>query len=108
MIKSLKRPLPLLVAALCASGTAQAIDFDAGGWDGSFNTTVSFGQSWRDEARDPRLIGTADGGTGRSVNIDDGDLNYRTGARLERLQGRVRILTRSRELRALCPRFAPL
>jgi hypothetical protein len=79
MIKSLKRPLPMLVAALCASGTAQAIDFAAGGWNGSFNTTMSFGQTWREEARDPRLIGTADGGTGRSVNIDDGELNYRKG-----------------------------
>jgi uncharacterized protein DUF1302 len=79
MIMSLKRPLPMLVAALCASGTAQAVDFAAGGWNGSFDTTISFGQTWRQEARDPRLIGTADGGSGRSPNIDDGDLNYRKG-----------------------------
>ncbi len=31
------------------------------------------------KTRDPRLIGTADGGTGRSPNIDDGDLNYKNG-----------------------------
>ena len=72
------RPLAL-VAALCAPGAAQAIDFAAGGWNGSLNTTVTFGQTWRGEARDPRLIGTANGGTGRSPNIDDGDLNYRKG-----------------------------
>ena len=40
---------------------------------------VSFGQSWREQGRDPRLIGTADGGSGRSPNIDDGDLNYKKG-----------------------------
>ncbi len=68
-----------LLAALCAPGAAGAVDFTAGGWNGSLNTTVSFGQLWRDEDRDPRLIGTANGGTGRSPNIDDGDLNYRQG-----------------------------
>ena len=82
------RPLPqplrtgvraALVAAIAMPGTAQAIDFAAGGWNGSFDTTITFGQTWRAEARDPRLIGTADGGTGRSPNIDDGDLNYRKG-----------------------------
>ncbi len=80
----LRHPLRLgvratLVAALCTPGTAAAIDFTAGEWNGSFNTTVSFGQLWRDEDRDPRMIGTADGGSGRSPNIDDGDINYRQG-----------------------------
>jgi hypothetical protein len=65
-----------LIAALCAPGAAQAIDFSAGGWNGSLNTTITYGQLWRDEKRDPRLIATADGGTGRSPNIDDGNLNW--------------------------------
>ncbi len=50
-----------------------------GGWNGSLNTTLSVGQLYRDEKRDPRLIGTANGGTGRSPNIDDGNLNYDEG-----------------------------
>jgi hypothetical protein len=79
MTKTFIRPLPALVAAILAPGAAQAIDFAAGGWNGSFDTTISFGQTWREEARDPRLIGTADGGTGRSPNIDDGNLNYTKG-----------------------------
>src|SRR5688572_3290519 len=79
MTKTLFRPLPALVAAILAPTSAQAVDFAAGGWNGSFDTTVSFGQIWRDEERDPRLIGTANGGSGRSPNIDDGDLNYRKG-----------------------------
>jgi hypothetical protein len=79
MTKTLLRPVPALVAAILAPGAAHAVDFAAGGWNGSFDTTVSFGQSWRVESRDPRLIGTADGGSGRSPNIDDGDLNYKKG-----------------------------
>ncbi|MGH8203165.1 MAG: DUF1302 domain-containing protein, partial [Steroidobacteraceae bacterium] len=79
MTKTLFRPLPALVAAILAPHAADAIDFAGGGWNGSFDTTVSFGQTWRSEARDPRLIGTADGGSGRSPNVDDGDLNYTKG-----------------------------
>jgi hypothetical protein len=79
MTKTLLRPLPALVAAILAPNAAQAIDFAAGGWNGSIDTTVSFGQTWREESRDPRLIATANGGTGRSPNIDDGNLNYRKG-----------------------------
>ncbi|MGE0030452.1 MAG: DUF1302 domain-containing protein [Steroidobacteraceae bacterium] len=88
MNKMIQRPMPLplrfavratLIAALGAPATAGAVDFTAGDWTGSLNTTVSFGQLWRDEDRDPRLIGTADGGTGRSPNIDDGNINYRQG-----------------------------
>ena len=85
MNKMIQRPLPLslrfavratLVAAICVPGAAGAIDFEAGGWTGSLNTTLSYGQLWRDEKRDPRLIATANGGTGRSANIDDGNLNW--------------------------------
>lgn len=68
-----------LIAAACVPGAARAIDFSGESWTGSLNTTVSWGQLYRDEERDPRLIGTANGGTGRSPNIDDGDLNYRDG-----------------------------
>jgi len=79
MTKTFLRPVTALVAAILAPGLAHAVDFAAGGWNGSFDTTLSFGQSWREQGRDPRLIGTADGGTGRSPNIDDGDLNYKKG-----------------------------
>lgn len=77
--------LPLVVAA-CIAGTlgapaAKAFDFqsDSGEFSGSWDTTVSYGQAWRIESRDCRLIGTANGGCGRSPNIDDGNLNYGTG-----------------------------
>ncbi len=79
MTKTPLRTLPAVIAAILAPAAAQAVDFAAGGWNGSFDTTVSFGQTWREQSRDPRLIGTANGGSGRSPNIDDGNLNYRKG-----------------------------
>lgn len=69
----------LLTTGTLGAGTASAFDFDWGDWDGSWNTTLSYGQLWRVENRDARLIGTADGGIARSVNYDDGNLNYDKG-----------------------------
>ncbi len=70
-------------AAGAAFGVAQApaVEFQnaAGSLTGSWDTTLSYGQAWRIESRDCRLVATADGGCGRSPNIDDGDLNYGTG-----------------------------
>ena len=54
MTKTFLRPVTALVAAILAPGVAQAVDFAAGGWNGSFDTTLSFGQSWREQGRDPR------------------------------------------------------
>jgi hypothetical protein len=64
-----------------AAGSGYAFDFQNadGTFTGSWDTTISYGQAWRVESRDCRLIGTANGGCGRSPNIDDGNLNYGTG-----------------------------
>jgi hypothetical protein len=62
-----------------AARHAHAGDFTQGSVSGSWDTTISYGQAWRLEDRDCHLIGTADGGCGRSPNIDDGDLNYSKG-----------------------------
>ena len=69
----------LLAAGVLGAGPASAFDFDMGDWDASWDTTLSYGQLWRVEDRDLRLIGVANGGTGRSPNGDDGNLNYDTG-----------------------------
>jgi hypothetical protein len=53
-----------------------AIEIRAGDLNGSWDTTIAYGQSWRVANPDCRQIATADGGCGRSPNIDDGDLNY--------------------------------
>jgi hypothetical protein len=70
----------LALGALLA-GTAHAIDFqnDEGTFTGSWDTTLTYGQAWRIERRDCDLIAVANGGCGRSPNIDDGNLNYGTG-----------------------------
>ena len=69
----------LLSTGALGAGTAGAIDFNWGEWDGNWDTTLSYGQLWRVDNRDPRIIGTANGGIGRSPNIDDGNLNYDKG-----------------------------
>jgi hypothetical protein len=74
------RSLPIVATLALASPAAYAWDFqnDSGTFSGSWDTTLTYGQAWRIESRDCRLIAIADGGCGRSPNIDDGDLNYDT------------------------------
>ncbi|MCS6948363.1 MAG: DUF1302 domain-containing protein [Steroidobacteraceae bacterium] len=66
------------VAIGCGAAIARAFDFQnsSGSLTGSWDTTVTFGNAWRIETPDCRLIATANGGCGRSPNIDDGNLNY--------------------------------
>src|SRR3982751_3931927 len=74
------RSLPIVAALRLAPPAAYAWDFQnaEGTFSGSWDTTISYGQAWRIESRDCRLIAIADGGCGRSPNIDDGNLNYDT------------------------------
>ena len=70
------KPLALAVAlAMPAGAYAFQHDFENGA-SLSVDTTVSYGISVRAENRDPALIGIANGGTSRSVNEDNGDLNF--------------------------------
>lgn len=69
----------LAAAALLGSASAGAFEFDIPGWKASWDTTLSYGQTYRVQSPDSRLIAVANGGTGRSANGDDGDLNYGTG-----------------------------
>ena len=79
-MKRIFRPLlkPLAVSlAVAGVGPAFAFQFDLGnGIKGSLDTTVSYGMSVRASSRDLALVGIANGGTMRSVNEDDGNLNY--------------------------------
>jgi hypothetical protein len=78
--RSVVRSLPIVTTLALASPAAYAWDFqsDDGTFSGSWDTTLTYGQAWRIESRDCRLIAIADGGCGRSPNIDDGNLNYDT------------------------------
>lgn len=69
----------LSVMLACMAATpAYAFQFknDAGDVTGSFDTTISMGVSVRAQGRDPALVGITNGGTARSNNEDDGNLNY--------------------------------
>jgi hypothetical protein len=79
----------LRVVALLLTGAAA----DAGSADPPLQTTVrhelSAGGMLRVEKRDPGLIGRANGGTGTSINFDDGNLNYSRGFTSLATQGRT-------------------
>jgi hypothetical protein len=87
---------PLLVSLLLAPGAglcAEAAD------DGLVETTVSqevaVGGTVRLLRRDPGLVGGGNGGTGTSVNYDDGNLNYGRGLTALAAQGRTAVESRS-------------
>jgi hypothetical protein len=72
------RPLALAIALVGAAAPAFAVSFDLqNGLKGSVDTTLSYGVSMRWKSPDPMLIGIANGGSSRSVNEDDGDLNFK-------------------------------
>ena len=64
----------LLILLICTQ--ALAFQFSLAEVEGSLDTTISYGMSWRMSERDKDIIGTANGGRAYSVNGDDGNLNY--------------------------------
>ena len=73
------KPLAVAVALLGAPG-AHALQFELpNDIKASVDTTLTYGVSIRASGRDPALIGIVNGGTSRSVNEDDGDLNFAKG-----------------------------
>jgi len=73
------KPIAAAIALLGAV-PAHAVLFEMdNGIKASIDTTLSYGVSIRAANREPSLIGIANGGTSRSVNEDDGDLNFEKG-----------------------------
>lgn len=70
--------LPVLLAILWDTPAA-AFQFNLGEVNGSFDSTLSYGMSWRVADRDRDLIGGQEGGNAYSHNGDDGNLNYDDG-----------------------------
>lgn len=73
-----------LVLALVLAPAARAFLFDLGSAKGSFDTTISVGALYRLNSPDPALYGLSNSingvpGQQRSVNADDGNLNYPQG-----------------------------
>ncbi len=78
--RCLRLPLAAsLILALGIAPTARAFLFELGEAKGSFDTTISVGSLYRLNDPDPAFYGLTNGGLQRSVNSDDGDLNYRHG-----------------------------
>lgn len=69
----------MLACVVAAPSHAFEFKSDSGEVTGSFDTTISMGASWRAQGRDPTLVGITNGGTARSNNEDDGNLNYDKG-----------------------------
>jgi hypothetical protein len=70
------KPLALAIALLGAA-PAFALQFEfENGLKANVDTTITYGIAIRANDRDPALIGIANGGTSRSVNEDDGNLNF--------------------------------
>lgn len=79
-----------VMLVLSMAGPAQAYQFknESGSVIGSFDTTISIGAMWRMQDQDPSLIAITNGGTSRSPNEDDGNLNYDRG---DLVSGLVRV-----------------
>ena len=73
------KPLALAIALAAAPAYAVQFEFD-NGVKGSVDTTISYGVSVRTEAPEASSIAIANGGTSRSANDDDGDLNFKKGS----------------------------
>jgi hypothetical protein len=66
--------------ALAFNTPGHAFEFKTGDeLSGSFDTTVTLGALWRAQDRDPSRLAITNGGTARSPNEDDGNLNYDKG-----------------------------
>src|SRR6185503_11004496 len=75
---------PLLLALAFAPGASGADDFQS-----TLSQEFSAGGMARLLKRDPGLVGGGNGGTGTSINYDDGNLNYGRGLTSLAVQGRT-------------------
>jgi Protein of unknown function (DUF1302) len=87
---------PLLVSLLFTPGVdASAAEPDDGPVRTAVSQEISFGGMVRVRPRDPGLIGGGNGGTGKSINYDDGNLNYGRGLTSLAAQGRTSVESQS-------------
>jgi hypothetical protein len=70
-----KLPLALAIAA-SISAPASAFQFYVNDLEASIDTTLSAGASWRLDERSDDLVGVGNGGSGGSINSDDGNINF--------------------------------
>lgn len=79
-MRAIFTPQALAVAvALGCCAQAQAVDFNIGEIEGTFDSSLSIGASWGMRDADKSLVGIVNGGTGQSSTGDDGRLNFKKG-----------------------------
>ena len=79
-MRAIFTPHALAVAvALGCCAEAQAVDFNLGEIEGTFDSSLSIGASWGMRDADNALVGTVNGGSGQSSTGDDGRLNFSKG-----------------------------
>ncbi|MEO0393868.1 MAG: DUF1302 domain-containing protein [Pseudomonadota bacterium] len=80
---ALKPVVGLLGVAAIATGLnaapASAAEFEFFGIEAQFDTTLTAGATFRTQDQDSSNVGIANGGSARSINGDDGNLNYDPG-----------------------------
>ncbi|MDX2321611.1 MAG: DUF1302 domain-containing protein [Moritella sp.] len=80
--KKFFKATPIALALIVSGYTAapQAIEFNWDNVEGSFNSQITAGSSWRVEAPDAKNVGVGNGGLpGNTPTGDDGNLNYDKG-----------------------------
>ncbi|MDH4568983.1 DUF1302 domain-containing protein [Pseudomonas sp. BN414] len=74
---SWRQPVLLPLVTLFLASQAQAVNFDIGEIQGSFDSSLSVGTSWATRDSDKDFIGVANGGTSSTTTADDGRLNFK-------------------------------
>lgn len=69
----------LALTSMTLSTNAQAANFSLGEIEGTLNSQLSIGSSWRMEEPNSRFMSQGNGGTGLSTTSDDGNNNFEKG-----------------------------
>lgn len=79
--RTLLKTTAALAASVAISAQALAVDFGnpVSGFSGTWDTTLTYGSTWRVQGQSDKIVCTSNGGDSRSCNYDDGTLNYDTG-----------------------------
>jgi hypothetical protein len=96
----------IVLAVLLLFAASSATDFRVGEVEGLLDLSFSYGLQVRTEDRDDDIIGIANGGDARSVNFDDGNLNYDVGITSHTVKGAAELSARWRDLSAFARAIA--
>ncbi len=96
----MKRCCAVLCALLVSSTAAASELFRIGEVEGVANLSLGYGLLARVQQRDSRLVGSGNGGSGMSVNFDDGNLNYDKGIVANQVRGTAELALRWRNFGA--------